>query len=600
MTLFKGLLSSEDHISPPELTGTELGGGFCTFSTTFAIPPSVINGALQKLKQREHSTPQRLGPFFNFRTGDPEPTLGIVPITNSSVVCAVQDPNVVGRQILMAAQYSGKGSIEAQGICSFLISCNMLAAGEIASTLKAGGSPPFMVSNTLQETFYINGVTVDVDVDVDKVYDSFSAAVSAGGLFKINSINAEFAYQSCVTSGAITTHMTQNQAVLDDATKKWVTESVDLMKKTAIDLVKQEIFDFDPSKTDTKATADRGWVSELFGGAAVSLKSTHARRGVHLRQRLILDQTVAVSHTVSGDLNELLPAVRADLNKYLFVIDIGEFFKKVQVAGYSEVNFRPPSDTEPSDPLRAVQLEVGYPDFSRPVENGQVNLVTRTSGRHYVNGEAGPSGQDRPAIWDARTAEDFVNISFLRLDNPVDGWPSDQVKLRRKLIFDGHDPRVNLSPKIAPRDRAVAELEELTSDHAPAMTASAVGYVFVRFVLRTQLPPNITVQITPTIGEDTYPAVVITRDTMKNALWEVYSDKYFDATEFRYAITVTVDGPEFTDDPVVYSSPEPVRVAVVKGMLTRLEHLDVTLPPVPADKKETVNRYVAAARQAHV
>jgi hypothetical protein len=111
-TEFKGLGSEETNITPEELAGasTEMGGGFCTFSTTFAIPPSVIDGVIAKLKRREHPVPiMRLGPFFNHQEGDPDPGLGIVPITNSTVVCAVQDPNVFGGKIVMTAQYSQKG-----------------------------------------------------------------------------------------------------------------------------------------------------------------------------------------------------------------------------------------------------------------------------------------------------------------------------------------------------------------------------------------------------------------------------------------------------------------------------------------------------------
>ncbi|MGW0778339.1 hypothetical protein ACWD01_33015 [Streptomyces sp. NPDC002835] len=603
MTLFKGLMSEEAHITPGDLAGTELGGGFCAFSTTFAIPPSVITGAIQKLKQREHEIPDRLGPFFNFQQNDPEPSLGIIPITESAVVCSVQDPAVTGGKILMTAQHSGKGSIEAQGICSFLISCNLPAAGQIASALKAGASPPFLVTNALQETFYINGVTIEVDVDIDKVFDSFSAAVSTGGLFRINSLEAEFAYQRCITSGAIKTHITQNNAVLDADTKKWVTENVNEMKKTALEMVKHEIFDFDPAKSDSKATADRGWFSELFGGSAVSIKSTHAHNGVHVRQELVLDQTVAVSHTVSGNLSDLLPAVRADLNKYLFIIDIGEFFKKVQVAGFSEVNFSEKffDGTERRSPLRSVQLEAGYPDFSRPVENGQVNLSMRASGQHYVPGETQPNGQEQPAVWREQTARDIVNISFLRLDNPVDGWPSDQVKLRRKLIFDGQDPRVNLSPQIAPTDPSVAVIEELSTDHAPVMTASQVGYVFVRFIVSpVRLPSNITVTITPTIDDDTFPAIVVTKDNVKNALWEVYSDKYVFVKEISYTVSVEVLGPNFTDEPVFYTTSEPVRVPVPEGRIKYIPQLATPLPRTPADKIETVNRYVAAAANVTV
>ncbi|MGW5780960.1 hypothetical protein [Streptomyces sp. NPDC003863] len=605
MTLFKGLMSEEAHIAPSDLVGTELGGGFCSFSTTFRIPPSVITGVLEKLKRREHDTPGgRLAPFFNFQENDPPPSLGIVPITSSAVRCFVQDPAVTGGKILMTAQHSGKGSIEAQGLCSFLISCNLPAAGQIASALKQGASPPFVVENALQESFYINGVTIVVDVDIDKVYDSFSAAVSTGGFFRINSLAAEFAYQNCVTSGGITTHMTMNNGVpLDPSTKKWVDDHVDLMRKTAIDLVKNEIFDFDPSKTDSKAAADRGWFSELFGGSAVSVKSTHAHHGVHVDQTLILDQTVTVDQTVTGNLNDLLPAVRLNLNKYLFVVDIGEFFKKVQVAGSCRVNFveKLPDGTELKDPLQAVQLEAGYPDFSRPTEDGHVNLTMRTSGQHYVPGETQPNGQDRPAIWDERTARDFVNISFLRLDTPVEGWPSDQVRLRKTLIFDGQDPRVNLSEKIAPDDRAIAVITEDDDVHAPILTASAVGYVFVRFMVEAfPLPPNVILQITPTIGEDTYAPIVVTSQNGMNVLWEVYSDKYGDETEFTYTMNVRVRGPHFFDPPVVFSTPEPVRVPLQPGLIKYIPQLVTPLPAPPEDKIETIERYVLAAVTAHV
>jgi hypothetical protein len=604
MTVFKGLMSEEANISPAELVGTELGGGFCSFATTFRIPPSVITGVLEKLKRREHDTPGgRLAPFFNFQENDPPPSLGIVPITTSAVRCFVQDPAVTGGKIVMTAQHSGKGSIEAQGLCSFLISCNLPAAGQIASALKQGASPPFMVENALQENFYINGVTIVVDVDIDKVYDSFSAAVSAGGLFRINSLNAEFAYQNCLTSGGITTHMTMNNGVpLDPSTKKWVDDHVDLMRKTAIDLVKHEIFDFDPAKTDSRAAADRGWFSELFGGSAVSVKSTHAHNGVHVDQTLVLDQTVTVDQTVTGNLNDLLPAVREHLNKYLFIVDIGEFFKKVQVAGSCRVNFteKLPDGTELKDPLQAVQLEAGYPDFSMPTQDGHVNLSMRTSGKHYVPGETQPSGPDRPAVWDESTAKDFVNISFLRLDTPVDGWPSDQVRLRKTLIFDGQDPRVNLSRDIAPEDPAVAVIEEDSDIHAPILTASAVGYVFVRFLVdAVPLPPNVVLQITPTIGEDTFAPITVTSENGKNVLWEVYSDKYRDETEFTYTMNVHVRGPRFFDPPVDFSTPEPVRVPVRKGLIKYIPDLVTPLPLPPADKIETIDRYVLAAVTAH-
>jgi len=602
MTVFKGLGSEEANITPAQLQGasTEMGGGFCTFSTTFAIPPSVIAAVIVKLQNGDHDAPAaRLAAFFNLQAGDPAPGLGIVPISSSSVICAVQDPSVTGGQIVMTAQYSQQGSIEEQGISTFLLSCNLFAAGEIGSALKAGASPPFTVTNVLKESFYINAVTAEVDVDIDKVYDSFSVAVNASSVLGIDAVTANEAWASCLTTGGITTSITQNGTVLDANTAKWINDNVDEMKKTAMDMVQTEIFDWDPSKADSKATtAGRSWFSDFFGGAAVALKSDYEHKGVHVHQELILNETISVEQAVSGDLNDLLPAVRADLDKYLFIIDIGEFFKKVQVVGKCLVGF---GDTMPdgkSVPLQAVQLEVGYPDYDTPVANGQPNLSMLAQGEHYGQGQTAPDGPVSPATWKSGNADDYVNFSFLRLDNPVDVWPQDQVKVRRLLVFDAEDPRVNLSPAVTPNDRAIAEIEVTGTDHSPIITSSDVGSVYVQFIVRPlQLPPNVTVTITPTIGPDTYAGIVVTATTMGNAIWEVFSDKYFAESTISYTMTVEVDGPEFTDQPVIYSTPAPVTASVGAGP-NKNATLVAPLPAAPADQVSTINSYVAAARAA--
>ena len=405
-----------------------------------------------------------------------------------------------------------------------------------------------------------------------------------------------------MTSGAITTDISINNAVLDDATKKWVTDNVDAMKKAAMDLVKTEIFDWDPSKTDSKASTSRGWWSEVFGGSSVSLKSDHQRHSVNYSQTLVLNETISVSQTVGGDLNDLVPAVRANLDKYLAVIDIGEYFKKVQVAGFCAVDF-----TERVDgniltmPLKAVQIEVGYPAFSASTEGGQPNLSMLAQGSHYVLGQTAPKGPTQPAIWTADNAKDFVNISFLRLDNPLPGWPADQVKVRRKLIFDIQDPRVNLSAAATPHDPAVVELEELTTDHSPSVSIGMVGSIFVRFAIgQTLLPPNLTATITPTIGGDTYAPISVTRDNVKNVLWEVYSDKYIDIDEFTYTISVEVDPPSFGDDPISYGAATPVTVPLPKGHVKHIVALSTPLPSIPADKKAQVVDWCAQASRATV
>ncbi|TCO62918.1 hypothetical protein [Actinocrispum wychmicini] len=604
MTVFKGLATGETTLGMGSVEtvdgAAESGGGFCSFTTTFAIPDSVLAHAVEKLKSGDHtSAAERIATYFNYEPGAPEPRLGLVPVAESSVTIAVPDlikaTDGTRTPMYISAQSTGKGSIEQHGYCSFLVTCNQFAAGAIAGSLTKGVSP-FVVTNNLKEMFYVNGITATVHVDVDKVYDSFSAAGEAGfGWF--DSISASYAWSECLTNGDITTEIEENGTALDPKLKDWVEQKVEDMRKAAMEVVKAEIFDWDPGKTDSQATADRGWWSSVFGGASVSLKADHQRRGIKYDQTIILNETISVDQAVSGDLNDLEPAVKANLGKYLAIVDIGQYFQKVQVAATCAVNFseKLPDGTELRDPIVSVQLEAGYPDYNDPQADGKPNLRVLGQGFHYTLTSKDPKAAMQPAIWTADNPKDIVSMSWLRLDDDLDGWPKDQVMLRRRLVYDGDDPRVNLSSAVAAPGggMVVAELvEPATTDHVPVLTVAQVGYVFVRFKIRDLPKSNITVTITPTIGTDTYPPVVVTRANLTNALWEVFSDKYFDVDSISLTISVDVSGPNFTDDPVTYSTEQPVTVPVPKGRIKYLSPLPVALPKPPPDKVDVINQYI--------
>ncbi|HEV7172901.1 hypothetical protein [Pedococcus sp.] len=608
MTVFKGLMTGETTLGVTAAESTdgsvETGGGFCSFSTTFAIPDSVIANAIQKLKAADHPAPvDRLAMFFGRAAdGAPDPRLGVVPITDNSVSIFV--PEVAAASagtktpMYLHAQTTGKGSIEEHGISAFLVTCNQLAAGAIAGSLQAGVSP-FTVTNQLKEAFYVNGITATVHVDVDKVYDSFSAAVSTGGFLGIDSLSASAAYSNSLVSGGITTQIDENGSALDPKLKDWVEQKVEEMRKSAMDLVKEEIFDWDPSKTDSQASTDRGWFGSIFGGSSVSIKSDYQKRSIKLDTSIVLNETISVDQAVSGDLSDLMPAVQANVGKYLAIVDIGKWFQKVQIAGTCAVNFGETlaDGTQLKDPLVSVQLEAGYPDYNAPVgADGKPSLRILGEGFHYTIGSVDPNGQVQPAIWTAENPKDIINLSWLRLDADIPGWPRDQVMIRRRLVFDGNDPRVNLSTTAAPAGDAgvvVEFVDPASMDHAPVLTAAQVGYLFARFLPNRQLPKsNITVTITPTIAGDTYPPIVVSNTNQRNALWEVFSDKYVMTTSFSYTVDVNISGPNFTDDPVAYSSPAPVTVAIPAGRIKYLNPLPVALPAPPADKIDIINGYI--------
>ncbi|WP_046867587.1 hypothetical protein [Microvirga massiliensis] len=607
MTIFKGLMTTETTLGITDANTTggtaEIGGSICTFSTTFAIPDSVIQNALQKLKAREFDTRPAVVPFlaalFHIDSNEPDPNLGIVTIVENDVTIEIPDLVPVGTAkipFFLSAQGAGKGSVEASGISSFLVTCNTMAAGAIAGALKNGKSP-FTVHYNLKQQFYVNECQITVKVDVDKMYDQFSAAVSAGGFLGINNASLSFAYEKCVTTGGIKTIITMNNAVLgeDDELKKMIDKQVDEMREQAFNLVKTEIFDWHPTG-DTPASTERGLFSRLFGGSAVSLKGNFQRRGVHFENNFVLNGTIPIIDRKSGTLNDLEPAVRADLNKYLAVVEIDEYFKKLQVAAQNNINWgeKLPDGTQIGDPVESAQIEVAYPEFSQPTNAaGQALPQFRAQGFHYTVGTKNPDRPSELAVWTRDTPRDIINIAFLKLDRSLPDWDQNQVRIRKTIVFDSSDPRVELA-----NGGSVFSVEQTIHNHAPIVTPDEVGYTFVRFVLDRPLPNDaLSATLTCKFGgrTDTFN---ITKANQKNVIWEVFSDKYVGETEFSYDLLVSVVGPNFTDEPINWGTPEPIKVPLPTGRLKYINPFKLSIPPIPAEKRDQINDYIKSFQTA--
>jgi hypothetical protein len=596
-TLFKGLLTSETDIG---VTGdVEAGGGFCTFTTTFAVPDSVIVNAVKALKTGSYgSVPPRLGGlFYSLAATEPDPELGMITVLEDDVSIYVPPlGQASGPQAPMYidAQTQAKGSIEEHGYNSFLVTCSELAAGAIVGSLQAGMSP-FVINCTLKEQMAISGVRVTVSVDFQKAYAAVSAAVSVSGFFGLTNASLSLAYSNMVTNGAIITDMQMDESALPEDLKQWVMKYVDDMQTTAFNAIKDEIFDWKPTaQTPATASSGGGLLGSIFGGASVSLKASYQGTGLSMTQILNLDTTIAVDQAVSGTLDDLSAAVKADPGKYIAVVDIGEYFQKIQVAGTCGVNFSEvlPDGTNLSDPIESVALQVSYPSFDAPLSGNQPNLVAEAQGLRYTIGQAQPGGPEQLAIWTKANSADVVNLSFLRLANDLPGWPANQVQLTATLVFDGSDPRVELAD-----GTSTAVRQYVTQDHAPTLTADLVGYVFVRFMLDRILPTdNITLTLTLHLGSRT-DTRTITQANQANVLWQIFSDKYENATSFSYDLSVEVTGPDFTDSPVTWQTPAPVTVPLPTGRVKYLDPLLLPLPPCPPDQIATVNRYITAVKQ---
>lgn len=592
MTVFKGLMTSEDTVG---ITGpdVEASGGFCVFSTTFAIPDTVIANAIKALKnsQLDKPAPPRLFGFLDFTPSEPDPLLGIIPILSNDVTIGILQTGPAGSTspIWMQAQSAQKGSLEATGISSFLVSANMEGAGIIAGSMQAG-SPPFTVWYALTEQFYLPACEVDVTIDLDKTFDSFSAAVSGSGLF--DSASFQYAYSNCATNGSIVTDMKINEAALPDDLKTMVMQQCQQMQQNAVNWVKDEIFDWQPTDGGQAQASNSSLLGSIFGGFSVSMKSTYQKRSMNVTQTLKLDTTISKSDTKSGDLTDLQPALKADLDKYLAIIDIGKYFQKIQVAATAKgINWSEvlPDGTNLADPITAAMIEVSYPDYDEPLDaQKNPNLKTLGQGDHYLAGSM--TGQSGLAQWTKENPNDIINVSYLRLDQTIPQWPANQVQVSRTLIFDSNDPRVDLS-----NNQTQVVITTTDQNHTLDLNVDAVGYVFVRFMCRP-LPAAVSLVINTTLGPRN-DSITIVNTNQKSAIWEIFSDKYVAVSSFTYTVQVTVQGPNFTDNPIVYQSPQPITVALPPGRVKYNPLVNLQLPDAPPSQVTAINQYILHYQQ---
>ena len=588
-TVFKGLMTTENTVGVTDAMTVDgvasAAGGFCTFATTFAIPDDVIAKATDMLKKQDYPAPANFGKFshmFLLGANDPTPQLGIVPIVSNNVTIEVPNMSGVGTAgapFFIDAQGTGKGSIEATSISAFLVTMNMLSAGAIVGSLKQGKSPFTVHYNTTQQ-FYINAIDVTVHVDMTKTYDAFSAALSVN-YFGAVSANMSEAWSNCVTSGAITTDMKMGLADVDPDLKKMVMQQVQELQKFAMDAVTKDIFNFQPNSTPASADG-----KSLFG---VSMKAEQDRRTDKFDLALHLETSVIIADTASGDLNDLEPAIKANLDKYLAIVDIGDFFKKVQVAATNNVSWseKLPDGTNLADPIKSIQFQASYPDFTTPLTNNQPNLVSQAQGFHYVIGHKDPKGPGELAVWTKDNPNDIINISFLRMSESKPQWDADQLKITKTIVYDPSDPRVEIS------SGSTFTKEEVTKNHAPVITPDEVGYVFVHFLVAQKLPSNVSMTLTCTIGNRKDVLPTITGDNQKNIFWQIFSDKYFDATSFEYDLQIEVTGPNFTDVPVTYGA-KSVKVPLPTGRIKYIGSFTLPLPVATPDQNATINQYIKA------
>ena len=100
-----------------------------------------------------------------------------------------------------------------------------------------------------------------------------------------------------------------------------------------------------------------------------------------------------------------------------------------------------------------------------------------------------------------------------------------------------------------------------------------------------------TLVINTTLGSRN-DSITIVNTNQKSCIWEIFSDKYVGETSFQYTVQVTVQGPNFTDNPIVYQSPQPITVALPPGRVKYNPLLSLQLPDAPPDQVTAINTYI--------
>jgi hypothetical protein len=142
------------------------------------------------------------------------------------------------------------------------------------------------------------------------------------------------------------------------------------------------------------------------------------------------------------------------------------------------------------------------------------------------------------------------------------------------------------------------------NDHTPTVGPDDVGYIYVKFVLDRAISSNVTVTLTVTLtgsqGTRTDSLQLTTTDPKQKpiALWQVFSDKYFDAAIAQVNIAVEVAPPpsNFSGTPVTWSGVQAVPVGV--GRIKRIVPYTIQLPVLSDPAQSTLaGQYILQAQK---
>ena len=579
-THYEGVLSSDTTIG---VQGTqELAGGILTFSATAAPPAAVLKEAETQLQERVRSSGHPFWRLGNIKPNfSPVPTLScttfvsnvalnsvtdrsvpvqippksrnappqitavplseIEPVSRRSVPVAKasRDASNLSNSMYMVVQGQGPGNINLAGENAYSALLDPISSG-ILWTSFHGGTSNITVSQDVKLRFWSPKVKLDIVGDWQRIYDHFSVAGHAGGLFWSADVQAEF--NNMQTNGTITVKFDVDETMPGgEQLKEQLQKRADMVYQKFEEAAKKMIFD--PPPPDVKAAQASGGILGFGGGLA--LKARHDYTGLHLEYHEEDWLTFALPTRISGALEGLADEIQAHPEaekKYFTKFFLDDWDRKVTKIFKPVVNYPDPARKWIGEPVAFLSAQVGYPN---------------TSGELQWQGHVFQPTDPVDANWTPAMAQK----SLSDVSNPPQGWAPDKTYIKRQVHFaeppsEMEYPFIRCFVEKNVVDLDPGELGTLTNDITLEVRADSVGKLDVG-------PIGLSVELenSKQVVEVSFQALgktdagsdrPITKfnwlypDQGESRYWTIFTGQLSFVSKFRYQVRVIVKGTLFS------------------------------------------------------
>jgi hypothetical protein len=583
---FEGVLNADDNIDVPGVE-TETAGGLLAFTSTMKIPDEVITGAIKQLKDKcmndaKYSNDSR----WRMTDGMPDPELGVVPIVSN--LCGVSniangapkpasgdDPWMViveGTNVDTSVK-DDKGNVIANGSTNptgenaFTFMLGQYPAAILEQAFK-GNSSPIFVSHRLQHMFYMDAFTARIEAHYDMCYTYVSAEVKAKYYWAQADVQASVS--DLQKNGALNYDITINNMILTPDQQKTYQAQTDKVYEKIQDWFLKTMIDQTPAKPDPAKAAD----NNMCVGVSLAVKVEHDEVHEDLQFHEEISETYLQYNLISADICGLAGKMGQDaegIKKYFQIVHLDEAFRKIHFVATANAFWPTAPGKDDGDPINQISLTASYPDSTG-------TLVAHSPAYVMPNMTTPKKANDLGnAIWDAGNKDSIFIFDFSRLDEDAPAEiDKSLITLQSTITYDA-DPRVELTEPVVQKYQ--------TSDKSAVVTANPVGTLRVSpIMLDTDLPPQVEVSVTFTKDNRQPEVKLFNSDNAKVVQsYLAFTNQAKSNIPWSYQVEVTVKG-TFPKPSIHWQGP--VINKVGSGPLV------VSLPDVPADKVDLVNKYL--------